>query len=246
MSQGRPDRDAAEIARTQHGLLRVDDATRAGLTERMIRTRVANGLLRTGRSEGAPRRGRSGHVAAGTPRGGLLRRVGAVASHRAAALLHELDTFGRRTRPFVEISVPRSRHVSRIPGIVHTATDLTSADVTSIDGIPCTPVARTLADLGAAIPVRRLEHCTDGALRDEKTTSRSSRKSSAASADVGGRASSHWKRSSSRGDSPSRRASSNDSSSGRFAPPACPIPSPSTTFGAPTDGTRSSTSPTSI
>ena len=74
----------------------------------------------------------------------------AVASHRAAARLHRLDGFVECE--VVEISVT-SRHRWRADNevIAHHVAALEPADVVAIDGIRCTGLARTLADLGAVV-----------------------------------------------------------------------------------------------
>ncbi|MEZ5410991.1 MAG: hypothetical protein R2761_23375 [Acidimicrobiales bacterium] len=74
---------------------------------------------------------------------------GAIASHRSAARLHGLD--GLRHQLVIEVSVPRARR-HRLAGVItHHVTPLDPADVTMLDGIPCTTLARTLADLGAVV-----------------------------------------------------------------------------------------------
>lgn len=85
---------------------------------------------------------------------------GAVLSHRTAAALHEL----RRTdRAKIDVTIPR-RSVCRHAGIdVHRSTTLTPADVTLVDGIPCTTIARTLVDLAEVVNRRQLERAFDQA-----------------------------------------------------------------------------------
>ena len=73
---------------------------------------------------------------------------GAVLSHRSAAALHGLRP---DNRPVIDVTTPR-RGLRRVKGIVrHESTTLTEADVTVVDGIPCTSVARTLLDLAGEI-----------------------------------------------------------------------------------------------
>lgn len=83
---------------------------------------------------------------------------GAVLSHRNAAALHGLrDTAQRR----IEVTVPRRSSRQR-PGIhVHRATNLAPADITIVENIPCTSVARTLFDLAEVIARRPLERAFD-------------------------------------------------------------------------------------
>ncbi|MBA3277491.1 MAG: type IV toxin-antitoxin system AbiEi family antitoxin domain-containing protein [Geodermatophilaceae bacterium] len=69
----------------------------------------------------------------------------AVASHDTAARLHGIDTV-RRQR-FEHVTIPRAtRRPQRVPIRLH-AHDLADNDVTVVDGIPTTTVARTLLDL---------------------------------------------------------------------------------------------------
>lgn len=85
---------------------------------------------------------------------------GAVVSHRTAAALHDL----RRTeRANIDVTVPRRAARAR-PGIdVHRSTTLTAADVTLVNRIPCTTVARTLFDLTEVVNRRQAERAFDQA-----------------------------------------------------------------------------------
>lgn len=74
----------------------------------------------------------------------------AIASHRAAARLHRLDGFAESNE--IEISVGRgSRWRHGPPVIAHHVVRLERCDEFVIDGIPCTGLARTLADLGSVV-----------------------------------------------------------------------------------------------
>ena len=85
---------------------------------------------------------------------------GAVLSHRSAADLHELRATDRAT---IDVIVARES-TRTIEGVhVHRSRGLIPADITEIDGIPCTTVARTLLDLAAVIPVRPLERAIEQA-----------------------------------------------------------------------------------
>ena len=76
----------------------------------------------------------------------------AVASHRTAARLHDFDGFEKATNATVELSISRSFRLDvKTPCVVHHVTPLDPADVTMVDGIPCTTVARTLSDLGSVV-----------------------------------------------------------------------------------------------
>jgi hypothetical protein len=85
---------------------------------------------------------------------------GAVLSHRSAAALHGLRPTNRRN---TDVTVP-SRSARSRPGIdVHRSTTLQPSDATTVDGIPCTTVARTLVDLGDVAPRRAVEQAVDQA-----------------------------------------------------------------------------------
>jgi hypothetical protein len=78
----------------------------------------------------------------------------AVLSHRSAAALHGLRADNRAK---TDVTVPGSSVRPR-PGIeVHRSTTLTAADITTVDGIPCTTVARTLVDLGDDVDQQGVE-----------------------------------------------------------------------------------------
>jgi predicted transcriptional regulator of viral defense system len=78
----------------------------------------------------------------------------AVLSHRSAAELHELLA---TVRSGIEVTV-RREHTRRVDGVeVHRSRTLTPADTTTVDGIPCTTIARTALDLAAVSTQRRVE-----------------------------------------------------------------------------------------
>jgi hypothetical protein len=83
---------------------------------------------------------------------------GAVLSHRSAAALLALRDWGHTK---IEVTVP-SRSSRRHEGIkVHRSTTLTDNDVTVVNNIPCTTVARTLLDLAEVVTRRQLERAFD-------------------------------------------------------------------------------------
>jgi hypothetical protein len=81
----------------------------------------------------------------------------AVASHRSAARLHRLDCF--EACDLVEVSVVRGRRrPSPEAAITHQVAALAKCDLVTVDGIRCTGLARTVADLGSVcdpLQVRR-------------------------------------------------------------------------------------------
>jgi hypothetical protein len=92
--------------------------------------------------------------------GVLAAGSGAVLSHRSAAALWDLLADpGSST----SVTVPHATRRQR-PGLeIHSGTSLTPADVTAIDGIPCTTLPRTLLDVAARIDRRALIRTIDRA-----------------------------------------------------------------------------------
>lgn len=88
--------------------------------------------------------------------------TGGVASHRAAARLHELDGFDRAGP---ELSVRAPRQPRQVRAVVHRVKSLERRDVVVVDGIPTTSIARTLCDLGAVVDDDKVEQALDDALR---------------------------------------------------------------------------------
>jgi hypothetical protein len=84
----------------------------------------------------------------------------AVLSHRSAGALHGI---GRDSRLKADVTLP-SPSVRPRPGIeAHGSSTLDAADITIVDGIPCTTVARTLVDLGDVEDRRAVERVVDRA-----------------------------------------------------------------------------------
>jgi len=151
----------AALGGSQHAVFALSQLGGLGLTPRAVQKRCARGSLH-----------RLYHTVYSLIPENLLTREGrwmaavlacgpgAVLSHRTAAALHEL----RRTdRANIDVTVPgRSR--PRHAGIdVHRSTTLTANDVTTVNGIPCTTVARTMFDLADVVNRRSLERAYDQA-----------------------------------------------------------------------------------
>ena len=84
----------------------------------------------------------------------------AALSYRSAAALHEIR---RTARTNIDVTIP-GRSPRKHAGIdVHRSTTLTPDDVTTVHGIPCTTVARTILDLAQVIKGRPLERALDQA-----------------------------------------------------------------------------------
>jgi len=81
-------------------------------------------------------------------------------SHRSAAALWAIES---TLRSAIEVTTTGGRG-RKLDGIdAHRATTLTPSDVTAVEGIPCTSVARTVLDLAAVLPRRRVERAIDQA-----------------------------------------------------------------------------------
>ncbi|HSC03547.1 MAG TPA: type IV toxin-antitoxin system AbiEi family antitoxin domain-containing protein [Solirubrobacteraceae bacterium] len=150
-----------ELARVQHGVFGLYQLRELGLTDDAVRKRVAAGRLHRihrGVYSLVPREllRREGLYMAAV----LACGEGAALSHRSAARLHGLGNYGNHR---IEVTVPKRSQRTHSGVAVHTSTTLTPADVTVVNGIPTTTVARTLFDLGDAITPRQLERAFDQA-----------------------------------------------------------------------------------
>jgi hypothetical protein len=83
-----------------------------------------------------------------------------VLSHRSAAGLWGLRADNRR-KSDISLPAPAARAKAAIE--VHRSVTLTANDVTSVDGIACTTVARTLVDLGDLVNRRAVESAVEQA-----------------------------------------------------------------------------------
>jgi predicted transcriptional regulator of viral defense system/very-short-patch-repair endonuclease len=150
----------------QHGVMSLDQLREYGYAARAVQKRCDSGLLH---------RIHSG-VYSIVPRELLTREAiwmaavlacgrEALLAYRSAAALEGLRDYGYSR---VEVLVPgRSRgHHDGI--FIHRSTTLTEADRTTVDGIPCTSVARTLLDLSTVVTRRGVELACDRA--EQRTT----------------------------------------------------------------------------
>jgi predicted transcriptional regulator of viral defense system len=149
------------LAARQHGVFSLAQLKDVGLTPRAAQKRALAGALHRvyrGVYSIAP-------PALLTPNGRYMAAVlacgpGALLSHRSAAQLHGL----RRTdRSKIDVTVPGRRRVNIERIDVHTSQTLTAADTTTVDGIPCTSIARTIFDLSNALPRRPVERAMEQA-----------------------------------------------------------------------------------
>jgi predicted transcriptional regulator of viral defense system len=90
----------------------------------------------------------------------LAAGTGAVVSHRTAAVLHGLMQYNGRK---LDVTVPSANGRRRDAVVVHRSTTLTPCDITVVENVPCTTVARTLLDLADVVDRRRHERAFDQA-----------------------------------------------------------------------------------
>lgn len=140
-------RTVLALAAAQHGVVARRQLIACGVSETMLRDRLASGLLiplhRGVYAVGHRRLRREGHWLAA-----VLAVPGSVLSHRDAAGLH-----GIRPANHAKTDVTTTGRATGNDGIaVHRTRVLDRQDVTDIEGIPVTSLARTLVDLASAVP----------------------------------------------------------------------------------------------
>jgi very-short-patch-repair endonuclease/predicted transcriptional regulator of viral defense system len=158
---GRLDAEVANLAADQHLVFSLEDLRDLGLSPSAVHKRTASGRLhRVHRAvyslvprDQLPWRGR--YLAAVLACGD-----GAVVSHREAAALHDLRPSNREG---IDVLVPWRRAPAVAGLTVHTSRTLTDDDVTEVDGIPCTTIARTHLDLAAVVGLQQTERALNQA-----------------------------------------------------------------------------------
>jgi very-short-patch-repair endonuclease len=152
--------EIGRLAERQHGLVSVAQLQSLGLGRAAVSKRTQYGRLtrihRGVYAVGHRRLTMHGHWMAAV----LAYGPRAVLSHRSAAGLHGIRP---DNRPNTDITLPSPSARPRSGIDVHRSTTLVPADVTEVDGIPCTSLARTLLDLGDVVGRRALERAIDQA-----------------------------------------------------------------------------------
>jgi predicted transcriptional regulator of viral defense system len=150
----------ARLAEGQHGVVSLPQLQFVGLSRSAVAKRAREGrLTRIHRGVYAV-----GHARL-TQRGRWMAAVLAYGpqarlSHRSSAALHGIRP---DNRPKIDVTLPIPSARSR-PGVdVHRSTTLEAADVTTIDGLPCTSLSRTLLDLAEVVDARGVEKAVDQA-----------------------------------------------------------------------------------
>lgn len=140
--------DVHRLIEAQYGVVSRAQLLEVGCTRSMVETRLRRGTLvplHPGIYAVGHRHLRTqGHWLAVV----LWAGPGAALSHRDAAALHGLRPCNRS-----RIEVTTRRRMKRRAGVeVHHSTVLDAQDITTVDGIPVTSVARTLVDLADVVP----------------------------------------------------------------------------------------------
>ena len=151
----------AALAATQHLVFDLAQLKELGLSASSVRSRVLRGRLHR-----IHRRVYSLVPSELLSRDGVFMAAilacgpGAVLSHRSAAALHEL----RRTeRARIDVTVPGEWRRGPAGIDVHRSRTLTVLDITRVNGIPCTTLARTQLDIVEVINRRGVERVLDQA-----------------------------------------------------------------------------------
>jgi very-short-patch-repair endonuclease len=151
-----------KLAARQHGVVARRQLLAAGLSSKMIERRAAGRqLVRLHAgvyAVGHARLCREGHWLAAV----LAVGPQAVLSHRDAAALHGLRRPGDHARWEVTTT---TRSVSTKTIRVFNTVGLDASDVTTVQGIPATSIARTLVDLAATVPTQQLHKALNEAER---------------------------------------------------------------------------------
>jgi len=155
-------RAVVELAAAHHGVFTRAQAADVDVTDRVLQRLMKNGLFERPRPNvfivaGSQPTWRQRLTVA------TLAGNGAVGSHRSAGRLHSLDGLSGSRQ--VEVTVLRGRFPDGDEVVLHRAQRLAPADITEVDGIAVTSVARTLCDLGAVLDDDGVERALDDALR---------------------------------------------------------------------------------
>lgn len=164
----RPDRLALDVARSQHGAISSEQAWEAGLSPSMVKRRLDDGRWIAAsygvyRVNGAPETWHQRLWLA-------LLEAGkhAFVSHRSAGALLTVPGF---VPGIVEVSKPRALDHTIHAGVLHESGRILPHHLTTIDGIPCSTLARTMFDLAAVVHHDRLIRAVDNAMAHRGLTS---------------------------------------------------------------------------
>lgn len=151
----------AKVAASQHGVFNRSQAAEHDLDAQKLRRAVQGGHVRRVLSDvfafnSSPETWLQRHK--------VVDLAGGVVSHASAAALHELDGFDRAGTTIdasFERGSERRLHMVR----VHRWRRMSASDITNVEGIRCTSVAKTLYQLGSMCGRAEVEVALDSALR---------------------------------------------------------------------------------
>ncbi len=148
------------LAERQHGVVALRQLQLLGLSKSAVSRRARAGrfhrMHRGVYAVGYPKLTRYGQWMAAV----LACGPKAALSHRSSAGLSALRPDNRRKS---DVSVPSPSARPRAAIEVHRSVTLTADDVTTVEGIPCTTIARTLVDLGDVLDRRAVERAVEQA-----------------------------------------------------------------------------------
>lgn len=161
------ERALAEWAARQHQVFSRDQARAAGLSNKAIARREADGSFVVvgpqARTFGGVTLDWHGRLHAGL----LDLGPGAVVAAEAAAALHHLDGYGPGPLAYLTERSSRHRHTA---GVVVTTSDIARDDIVTIDGLDTTSATMTIIHLLGRVDRRRLGNAYDSAVRKRLTT----------------------------------------------------------------------------
>jgi hypothetical protein len=148
------------LAERQHGVVALRQLQLLGLSKSAVSRRARGGrfhrIHRGVYAVGYPKLTGYGHWMAAV----LACGPRAVLSHRSTAGLWGVRPDNRRKS---DVSVPSPSARTRQAIEIHRSVTLTADDVTTVEGIPCTTLARTLVDLGDVVDRRAVERAVEQA-----------------------------------------------------------------------------------
>ncbi len=159
------DHAVGRLAAGQLGLVTRAQAQAVGLSNAAVDRRVASGRW--------CRLQRSVYVVTGAPVTWPTKvlaaclATGGIASHRSAAALLEVDG-ARPGRP--EVTVARGTRFAHIDARVHQSRDVHLFTARRVQGMPTTPPARLVVDLGAVVPFATLERTVGDLIGTQRLT----------------------------------------------------------------------------
>lgn len=150
-----------ELAACQYGVFTRSQAVDCEVSAKRLRTALGRGRIRSMTPQVFAMASAPSTIWQLLMTGSLL---GGAASHRSAAALHGFDGFVLHR---AEVSFERRRERAMPRGVVvHTWRYESSNDITVVNGVRCTSIARTLVQLGAVCDRALVERALDSAIRD--------------------------------------------------------------------------------